>query len=80
MFDNIKIEKNVPIPEGSRSNRSGLWRHLAEIMEVGDSVFLENPPKNPKGNLAVLSRLYNYKPKRFACAPEKEGARLWRVE
>ena len=80
MFENIKIEKDIPIPETAKSRNAGLWRYLAEKMEVGDSVFLENPPRNSKGKLAVLSRLYSYKPKKFACQLEKDGARLWRVK
>ena len=77
MFDDIKIEKNIPVPA---KTRTGLWKHLAETMEVEDSVFLKDPPKDKKGNLAVMTRLYSYKPKKFICQPEKEGARLWRIK
>ena len=79
MFEDFKIEKNIPIPKSTKT-RTGLWKHLAENMNVGDSVFLKNPPKNPQGKLAVLTRLYAYKPKRFTCQIEGEGARLWRTE
>ena len=77
MFDDIKIEKNIPVPT---KTRTGLWKHLAETMEVEDSVFLKDPPRDKKGNLAVMTRLYSYKPKKFICRPEKEGARLWRIK
>lgn len=80
MFENIKIEKDVPVPENIKSKNAGLWKHLADTMKVGDSVFLKNPPKNAKGKLSVLTRLYAYKPKKFACQPEKDGARLWRIQ
>ena len=79
MFDEIKIEKNVPIPETVKS-RTGLWKHLAETMEIKDSVFLKDPPRDKKGKLAVMTRLYSYKPKKFICQPEGDGARLWRIE
>ncbi len=79
MFENIKIEKNIAIPETART-RTGLWKYLAENMNVGDSVFLKDPPRNPKGKLAVLTRLYSYKPKKFTCLPEGDGARLWRIK
>ena len=78
MFDDIKIEKNIPIPEKART-KTGLWKHLADTMEVGDSVFLP-PPKNDKGKLQVMTRLYSYKPKKFTCQPENNGARLWRIK
>ena len=77
MFDDIKIEKNIPVPT---KTRTGLWKHLAETMEVADSVFLKDTPRDKKGNLAVMTRLYSYKPKKFICRPEKEGARLWRIK
>jgi len=44
MFENIKIEKDISIPENART-RTGLWKYLAENMNVGDSVFLKDPPK-----------------------------------
>ena len=80
MFEDIKIEKNVAIPKNVQTKRTGLWKYLANTMEVGDSVFLKNPPRDKKGKLAVMTRLYSYKPKKFICQPDKEGARLWRVE
>ena len=55
MFDEIEIEKDVPIPEVNITRRSGLWKHLSESMEVGDSVYLEEPPRNAKGGLRNLS-------------------------
>lgn len=79
MFDNVKIEKDIPIPENTKT-RTGLWKYLAETMEIGNSVFLKDPPKDKKGNLAVMTRLYSYKPKKFTCRPEGDGARLWRIK
>ena len=78
MFEDIKIEKDVSIPENTKT-RTGLWKYLADNMDVGDSVFLETPPRDKKGKLAVMTRLYSYKPKKFVCRPEGEGARVWRV-
>lgn len=78
MFENLKIEKNIPIPENARKSR-GLWKHIADSLEVGDSVFIDNPPKNAKGDLQVMSRLYGYKPKKFIARAEKDGARIWRT-
>ena len=50
MFEDIKIDKNVPIPTNTKT-RTGLWKHLADTMEVEDSVFLKNPPRDKKGKL-----------------------------
>lgn len=36
----IKIEKGVPIPEGTRG-RHGRWRRLFEQMEIGDSFLVD---------------------------------------
>lgn len=46
MFENIKIEKDIPIPESAKIETE-LWKHLAENIKVGDSVFLKAPPRNP---------------------------------
>lgn len=79
MFDDIKIEKDIPVPEEIKRRKTGLWSYLAYTMEVGDSVFLKDPPRNSKGVLDVKTRLYRYKPKKFVCQVEGKGARLWRV-
>lgn len=79
-IENIKIEKNIPMPTRTSNRNGGIWKHMADNMDVGDSVFLEKPPKDKKGNINVTSRLQRYKPKKFRCFPEKEGARIWRVK
>jgi len=57
-----------------------LFVGISKNAQVGDSVFLKNPPKDTKGKLQVLTRLYNYKPKKFTCQPEGNGARVWRIK
>ena len=79
MFSDIKIEKDIPVPEIKMTRHGGLWKHLANTMEVGDSVFLKQPPRDKKGNLSIIPRLQRYKPKKFICQPENKGARIWRV-
>lgn len=79
MFENLKIEKNIPLPEGS-NRQGGLWKYIADTLEVGDSVLIENPPRDSKGKLQVATRLYTYKPKKFVVRPENDGARIWRKE
>lgn len=34
----IKIEKNIPMPEGNLRGRTPIWQNLLREMEVGDSV------------------------------------------
>lgn len=72
----MRIEKNVPIPDRRHDTR---WRKIAEALEVGDSVYIDNPPYNKYGQLVIASYMAYYKPKKFKSRREDKGARIWRV-
>ena len=64
----MKIEKNVPIPQGSEPEKYAFLKD----MEVGDSVVMTARKRN---NLYSYSRLYGYK---FLSRATKDGKlRVW---
>jgi len=36
----IKIEKNIPMPEGNRRGRTPIWQNTLKEMDLGDSVLV----------------------------------------
>jgi len=71
---NIKIDKNVPIPETAGN---GAVYPFAE-MEVGDSFYVEGKTSNQLQNAA--SHWRKRKGWKFATRTKEGGARIWRVE
>jgi len=73
MNKEIKIDKNVPIPMGTRNLKYPLGS-----LEVGDSFFFETANTNSLGG--VFSQ---HKPKKFSVRTLTEngvkGIRVWRV-
>ena len=72
-MDEIKIEKNIPIPRSSRGG--GKWMRLAEKMEVGDSVLLKTV-KHVQTFTHAAKKL-GMKAVQRKC---EEGIRVWIVE
>jgi hypothetical protein len=70
----IKIDKNVPIPETSGA---GALYPFAE-MEVGDSFYVEGKTTAQLQNSA--SHWRKRKGWKFRTRTEDKGARIWRVE
>lgn len=70
----VKIEKSVPIPEGSGK---GSKKYPFGEMEVGDSFYTEN-----NGVVASVSywRSRNAPNKEFVTRKEGEGRRVWRIK
>jgi len=65
----MKIEKNVPIPQGSEPEK---YEFLKD-MEVGDSVVTMTPKE--RNNIFSYGRLYGYK---FISRTTKDGKlRVW---
>lgn len=68
----LKIEKGIPLPEGTRG--SGGITAVLRSMTIGDSVLLSNC-KYPSGYAALALGKGNY-----ACRKEGTGFRIWRVK
>lgn len=71
----IKIDKNVPIPniEGITGAKSIYpWR----LMEIGDSFFIEKPPKYA-GHMAYDAGRRTGR--KFANRKAGNGTRIWRI-
>ena len=69
----LKIEKGVPIPEGS--GRKGVLVSTFEAMKVGDSFLF--PTKN-RTQLALYAE--RAKVKIITRAADEENVRVWRVK
>lgn len=69
----LKIEKNIPIPE--RFNNLAVWKNTALAMEVGDSVVVKT--ESDRVNFRVACNRVGHK-----TASRKEGRvfRVWRVK
>jgi hypothetical protein len=78
----IKIEKNVPIPEcGGALKRKSPFRVALEKMEVGDSFEYESPnyPKKDKVRSSVCYVQNNSKKKFRTLSTGGIKRRVWRV-
>jgi hypothetical protein len=78
----FEIEKNVPIPEKVYKGGKGRKPKYPWFeMEVGDSFFVPNPPRQKNGHIAPITSVPSkrYAPKRFVYRKEGEGVRVWRV-
>ena len=78
----IKIEKNIPIPECLIHSKYGF-----EIMEVGDSFFVkcESDEDKRKMRTHILSVARNFRNRKklywkFRAINEEHGVRLWRTK
>lgn len=70
----IKIEKGISIP--ARRNKDGVsWPHIAQSLEVGDSVFC--PTRSNVQYLRIKMRQLGYKATTRA---EGTGTRVWRIQ
>ncbi len=72
----IKIDKNVPMPEGGTRER-----HIYPFvtMKVGDSFFRSGSDYRIL-QINIMSSAGRYKPKRFTTRKEKNGVRCWRIK
>lgn len=72
----IKIENNVPIPD--KGNSKYPWLE----MEVGDSFFVENPPKQKNGYPSTMATTATRRlsPKKFVQRVVDNGLRVWRIK
>ena len=66
----MKIEKNVPIPQGSEPEKYAFLKD----MEVGDSVVMTARERN---NLYSYGRIYRYKFLSRATKPKSTMLRVW---
>ena len=75
-MNNIKIEKDVPMPKKTRGRDA---KYDFDSMEVGDSFFVEG---DSKIQISVLTCARRKKPKKFITKKEvckgKSGYRCWR--
>jgi len=73
----VKIEKNIPMPEGNARGRTPIWQNLLREMEVGDSVVVTRPQafaiKKASTKIGMKTKQSNQ-----GCAQGK--VRVWRVE
>ena len=77
MIDDIKIEKNIPIPKKYRSNTK--YGKTINKMEVGDSITVEG--KNAKSCFYTAIRKQGYKAATRKVSSEGYGIyRIWRTE
>jgi len=73
----IKIEKNIPVPH--ISHRSGYWLDLLGKMEISDSILF----KEHKTSHSLCKRIYDPAKKlnmRFTCRKDGTGIRIWRIK
>ena len=78
----IKIDKGIPMPKESFGRPRGTCIYPWNEMEIGDSFFLENPPRQKNGQIVPMCSAPNkrYAPKRFALRKDGTGVRIWRIE
>jgi hypothetical protein len=67
----FRIEKGVPMPSAGSNKK----KYFFDLMEVGDSVFLADTPRN-----AIAPNLRIHRPMRFAIRAQNGGLRVWRIE
>jgi hypothetical protein len=68
----IKIEKDVPLPRGSRATKYPFTH-----MDVGDSVFFPDEKVSGKAHKAAISCAERNNMK-FVARREEDGVRIWR--
>lgn len=79
MFD---IEKNVPIPKGTRSR----YQFPLANMDVGDSFLVPVDDASERGVSSIRQALYSARKKdtdgsvKLATSMTPDGLRVWRVE
>ena len=67
----MKIEKNVPIPP---KYNHGIWTHLAEKMEVGDSILVDSASHRSSLTIALKGRGC-----KLTTRSENGKFRIWRL-
>lgn len=67
----MKIEKNIPIP---RKYNHGIWTKLAEQMDVGDSILVDNTSQR-----AALSNALKGRGCKLTTRSENGKFRVWRL-
>ncbi len=76
MNEEIKIEKNIPMPV---THRYGKWVAIIREMEVGDSFFVKNCSERQANSAAVsIRRICG--PGSAARRKTKDGIRFWRLK
>ena len=84
-FENIVIEKNIPIAKKERKGMNS--EYPWDKMEIGDS-FHVDVPEGKKINtvqssvhaIARIYALYNHLNIKFTTRKEEGGFRIWRIE
>jgi hypothetical protein len=82
-FEDIRIEKNVPLPVRN-GNYGSKYAHLIRALEVGDSFWIAKDMVN-KGfpaNVRIISKSAGIKTtvRTSKEKPDRIGWRVWRVE
>ena len=73
-MDEIKIEKDVPMPEFRASGVTAALRR----MDVGDSIFLRGKKSSNVTSLAAI--LTKKTERKFATRTVEGGIRVWRIK
>lgn len=73
----IKIEKNIPMPDGNRRGRTPIWQNLLKEMEVGDSVLVK-PSQAFSMKKASVALGMATKQSNIGC--EEGKVRVWRIK
>lgn len=79
-MSDYKIEKNVPMPNGTGK---GWTKYPWHEMAVGDSFLIEKPTLTKLGFPRVYAGISNvrYAPKKFTQRKQEDGSlRIWRIE
>lgn len=77
-MNEIKIDKNIPIPIGVAGNR-GPIREAVSKMEVGDSFEIERTPTNRSVAIQAAAH-FGFKIKTKKDADDSSKLRIWRFQ
>ena len=73
----MKIERNIPLPAAPIKERAA--RVPVESMEIGDSVFLNNPRRTSALGVVRGTAMRAGLKHNFKSASEGNGTRIWRI-
>ncbi len=71
----IKIDKNIPIPQGGRG-RTPIWQNLLREMEIGDSVLVSH---SQAINIKKAAKAIGFQCKQSGHDCPKGKVRVWRL-
>ena len=72
----VKIEKNIPMPEGNARGRTPIWQNLLREMEVGDSVVVA---RSQAFSIKKASMKIGMKTKQSGKGCAQGEVRVWRI-